>query len=261
MRPLLIFDAGVILAGKADLWQEWTQFGLCVLPKGVAQALQATAEAGGEEERVARSFWRWQPQSEMVISAATNLAFQTQEGMSQRRRLEEQVVDSASALAHQYSSGLVVVVSDEVRVRQRVLDLGVVNLTASSGAELRRWIREQHRPDAVGEALRRFPGVPVPITRLSEPALTTDLTSPPGASHRRAIPQTLAAGQRTGSTQTGRRRPRSAPWMTLWQSLILLVSLVLLGGSGLVVWRIFDPAGSESFWVRWNLPDIPGIPR
>ncbi|GAB4217594.1 MAG: hypothetical protein OHK0012_22530 [Synechococcales cyanobacterium] len=260
MRPLLIFDAGVILAGKADLWQEWVLFGLCVLPQGVAQALQATAAAGGEEEQIARAFWRWQPHSEMVISAATNLAFPVQEGMSQRRRLEEQVVDSASALAHQHSSGLVVVVSDETRVRQRVLGLGVQNLAAISGAELRRWMREQQRPEAVVDVLRRFPGVPVPLTRLIESSGTMDVTSPPSP-HRRPAPQPQTAGQGVSGTATGRRRTRTTPWMTVWQSLILLVSLGLLGGSGLVVWRIVDPVGSESFWVRWQLPDIPGIPK
>lgn len=245
MRPLLIFDPGVVLNSHRDLWQEWVGFGLCVLPQGAAKALQDLCQAGGPEESQARAFWRWQPHSEMQVIQASALAFTPESSGSARQRLETELADCAYALARQYSGSLVVLVSDQMRLRQRVQELNVTNLAAISGAELRQWLRQQQRPGAVEAVLQRFPGVPIPVTQLGElPSQKRVVASPPPPMPSR--PQVRA-------------RPSLSAAQGIWRSALLLLSLLLLTGSGLLLWRLWDPAGSESFWRRWNLPDVPGL--
>ncbi|MEN9205323.1 MAG: hypothetical protein Q6J68_00550 [Thermostichales cyanobacterium SZTDM-1c_bins_54] len=244
MRPLLIFDPPVVVNSNRDLWQEWVGFGLCVLPQGAAKTLQDLAQGGGPEESQARAFWRWQPHSEMQIIQASALAFSPETGGSARQRLETELADCAYTLAKQHSGSLVVLVSDQMRLRQRVQDLQVTNLGAISGAELRQWLREQQRPAAIEAILQRFPGVPVPVTNLGDIPKQKQVQPQPPA------PRTQPAL---------RPRPSLSTAQVLWRTLLLGMSLVLLTGSGLVLWRLRDPAGSESFWRRWNLPDVPGL--
>jgi hypothetical protein len=246
MRPLLIFDPPVVVSANPDLWQEWVGFGACVLSQGGAKALQDLAKSGGEGERQARAFWRWQPHSEMQVIQASALAFAPDPGGSARQRLETELADCAYALAGQHGQSLVVVVSDQPRLRQRVQSLGVVNLGAISGAELRQWMREQQRPAGIEEMLRRFPGVPLPVI---EVAAVTQKVTPQK--------QGVSAGDPPARGVRGRRGMPVG--QVLWRTILVGLSVVLLTGSGLVLWRLRDPQGSEAFWQRWNLPDVPGL--
>ncbi len=143
IRPLLVFDSPVLLASRPALWQEWSRFGVGVLPQAVMAELERLSRQAidPQEESTARAFLRqWSSLGFAVSAARAGVGDANAGQQSLRVRLEQAIAECASALAQQQPGSLVVVSNDRPLVG-RVQALGVPNLCAISLAKLNRWMR------------------------------------------------------------------------------------------------------------------------
>ncbi len=255
LQPLLVFDTTAILATQAKQWQEWVDFGICVLPRAVNSELDFLTQRATEasDERIARDFFQFNRDKAFAILDATALVKGIEAeatSLSKRSRLVQAIAECSYALSKQYSSSLVVLVSNDRPLVQRIQNLQVANLCAVAVAELLQWSRHQKHPATVDQALQRMPELPLPpVLQPEEPTHTSplSLTDVP-----RTVPIKRAA-------VSGARLSRAEPSITqkVINTVQLLIALVLFTSAGLVAWRTVDPEGSQGFWDRFKLPDIP----
>jgi hypothetical protein len=270
VRPLLIFDTTAILAGKTLQWQEWERFGQCILPQAAFKEMESLTKISSDpqEESIAREFIRYWPTSDFQSSdanALVGIANPEAQGLSKRVRLEQAIAECAYALAKQQLGTLVVLVSHDRPLVQRILSLQIENLTAISVAELLGWVRQQQRPKSVTQSLKRMPGPPIPASPLRQGS-ALDLTAAPISEQAAALAgNKLETSSRLSQPpQRSLRPPKPKPSLgatlkRIQNTLALLISFTLLGGSGLLAWRIADPASSALVWDVLGLPDIPGL--
>ncbi|ABC98845.1 MULTISPECIES: PIN domain-containing protein [unclassified Synechococcus] len=240
ISPLLVFDSSAILAGRPALWQEWARFGVCVLPQAVMAELERLTRQAidPQEESTARAFLRHWPRLGFAVSEARALVGEVNAGeQSLRVRLEQAIAECAYALAQQQPGSLVVVVSNDRPLVERVQGLGLANLCAISLAELNRWMRQRQRPQAVAMAWKRLPGPPIPAAPLP-PSPTS--AKPPSPAQK-------------GSRPVQRRSQVGFAWKSVQNSLALLLALAFFSAAGLLAWRLLDPTGSEGIWRRLPL--------
>ncbi|NJK61376.1 MAG: hypothetical protein HC921_00605 [Synechococcaceae cyanobacterium SM2_3_1] len=163
-QPLLVFDTTAILASQTRQWQEWARFGQCVMPLGVYQDIEFLTQRAIEpqQEAVAREFIRYSATGDFVVSDAEALVKEQEAEASQlskRLRLVQAIAECAYALAKQQVGTLVVVVSNDRPLVDRIqrLQPQIPNLAAISVAELVQWNRLQQRPVIL---IRRYTACP-----------------------------------------------------------------------------------------------------
>jgi hypothetical protein len=271
-QPLLVFDTTAILASQTRQWQEWARFGQCVMPLAVYQDIEFLTQRAIEpqQEAVAREFVRYSATGDFVISDAEALVKEHEEEASQlskRLRLVQAIAECAYALAKQQVGTLVVVVSNDRPLVDRIqrLQPQIPNLAAISVAELVQWNRLQQRPRNIDQALRRMPGPAIPasapktqVPQISHarPATTT---LPPTAAPPRPPARASVSKQGSKRPSSSRKTPAVSPLRKIYSVVVVLISLSLLTSSGLVGWRLLDPEGSEKVWNLLRLPEIPGF--
>ncbi|MEN9221799.1 MAG: PIN domain-containing protein [Thermostichus sp. BF3_bins_97] len=264
--PLLVFDSPVILAGRLPLWQEWSRFGLCVLPRAVMTELERLTRQAIEpqEESTAREFLRQWPSLGFQVSEASALvggANPAGQSMSQRARLEEAIAECAYALAQQQPGTLVVLVSNDRPLVGRIQALGHSNLCGISLAELNQWMRQQQRPQPVVAALNRLPGPAIPAASLiPAPAAHQPKTPPPASTPSPAGPKPQPRSPQSSTPQPKSNQTTLGQILkTVQNGITLLLAVLLLSAAGLLAWRLADPEGSEGIWRRLPLSGIPWI--
>ncbi|MDX2271231.1 MAG: PIN domain-containing protein [Cyanobacteriota bacterium] len=262
IRPLLIFDTTALLAGKTSQWQEWARFGQCVLPKAVQVEMEYLTQRAVEPEQevLAREFMRFWPSGEFQVSESGALVGGTipqRQSLSRRARLQQAIAECAYALAQQQKGTLVVVVSNEPSLVQRMKGLQTPNLSAISVAELGQWSRQHQRPDSIHQAMAAMPGPPIPASSLKSLRLAPfPRAAPPPTSHQPPVKAKSVEG-----TMLPPLRRFLIILKTIQNTIMIVVALGLLTGSGLLAWRVLDPDSSASIWQTLGLPDIPGLPN
>ncbi len=256
IQPLLLFDTTAILSTKTMQWQEWSHFGVCVLPLAVFEEVEFLTHRASDpvEETTAREFLRFNMGGEFEISDATALVKGQEErdpSLSKRARLEQSTAECAYALAKQQSNTVVVLVTNARPLVQRIQELQVANLSAVSVAELLQWIRVQQRPRMVEQSLKRMPGVPVPAI-----SIRTDTGAQQKTPARRTVQQRIPA-QQSGSSRS--RQSGAGKIRGTFNAIQILLAFFILGSTGMVAWRAVDPEGSEQIWQLLRLPDIPAF--
>lgn len=253
IRPRLIVDSTALLVTQLRQWQEWAAFGRCVLPQVVWQEMDFLTRRAisPESEAVARAFLRFhESERRFEVSAAQVLLETGADGsQSKRARQSQAIAECAYALAKQDAQDLVVVVSHDRLLVERLNRLGIPNLGAISVPQLTQWIRQDQVP-------------PVVQTLLNQPKLSAASIPP------KAIPSAGAAVEIPAFVAQKSLSPPPLPRPSLWRQIkigvrtliglsLILVSLGILAVAGLVAWRVYDPEGSEWLWETLRLPNLP----
>lgn len=245
---LIVLDTNALLAGNTRDWQTFSRLGECFVPKVVLEELEFIANSGAEAEaeRVAREFSRFYPESSWkpTHSIATHPSLKPAAGhdLSKKARHSLAVAQTCYGLARNRPEGLVVLVSNDQPLVQRLRQLETPNLCGVPLAAFLQWTRSNRRPAVVTQQLQAV-----------RPAAGVVSTETP----RRVAPTaTRSTVSQPSRSQPVRPAPASSrrPSLRLQQTFYNLVSLALLalviGG----IWRVVSPATFARFWQQLPIP-------
>ena len=226
------------------------------------------------EEEVARAFLRFHESARTFEVSAANVLLGDATGgtgdpsQSKRARLSQTIAECAYALAKQQPQVVVILLSHDRLLVERVNHLGIPNLGSISVPQLTQWIRQDLVPAAVQTILSAMPSLPVPALKVASvpPQPQGSLESKP--SQPVEIPPFVAKPQPMAPPPVSSRPAPPPPKRALWRQItqgigtifgvvVIVVSLGILIFAGLVAWRIYDPQGSEWLWQALQLPEVP----
>lgn len=277
---LLLFDISALIVGKTGEWQEFSRVGRCFVTPQVLEEIKSLASQAvePEQEQTAREFYRFYPKSgwQSSILRASHAAIQPASGAaaSKRARLSFNLAEAAYGLAQHQPKELVVLVSNDHSLLQRVKSLEVPNLCSIPVSALVLWARTQRRPAIVNQQFRQMMGgtsAPVASTRAAQPMIasrpvarsTTAETSTATKSARSTAPTTAVRSSKP-NTRPAKVRTEVPGVDTLKQfisqSISFILATIALITIVTVAWRTFHPTSFNRFWQQNNLPTLPGQP-
>lgn len=282
---LLLFDVSALVVGKTREWQEFSRVGRCFVTPKVLEEIKSLAShaAEPEQEQIAREFCRFYPKSgwRSSILSASHPAIQPASGAaaSKRARLAFNMAEAAYGLAQHQPKELVVLISNDQSLLQRVKLLEIPNLCGIPVSALLLWSRTQRRPMVVNQQFRQMmSGSSSPTTttmRVSQPVIasrpvarsyTTSRTPTATKSPRSTTPQTTSAVAVRPSTKSRPAKVRTELPGTdtlkqfISQSISFVLATIALVTIITVAWRTFHPTSFNRFWQQNNLPALPGQP-
>lgn len=250
---LLIIDFSALELSKTREWHEYSRVGVCFIPQVVFDEIRFLSDRAPDinVEQTAREFMRFYPESGWHLTAisATHSSLKPASGdaFSKKARLSQAVAQCAYGMARNHPGSLVVLVTTDQPLLQKIQAIGAPNLCGVTQAALRQWARTQRPPLAVAQQLR---------------TMQTAVLTAPGASGTHATPKMTPTPQRASSVKsrpsTPARRHSSARPNALSQILSALLMLGALGVAGLIGWSILQPDSFNQFWQKTGLPTLSG---
>jgi hypothetical protein len=251
---LLLVETSVIIDTDPNTWQAIAKLGECLLPEVVALEIKNIANGKAEgNESVAKQFQnssglKWQITN--LTDQHADLVVRTTQNLSRKAKLMINVAQSAVGVANAYPQKCVVLISDEISLRDRIAKLKHKNLCAIPSAIARQWSRTNQAP---------------PIVRQSIEYLQKQISQPINQS----LHQTDTIGLTTSSSgvsteQKIRDRQENLPQKTNYRQIAIslvkfgltttfLVTILLFG------WRLANPQQFQQFWKKTGLPPLPKI--
>ncbi|HEY9625588.1 MAG TPA: PIN domain-containing protein [Crinalium sp.] len=159
---LLVLDIGALSAATPREWLEFSRVGGCVVPQVVYEEMKFLFDRSPDPdlERIARAFNRFYATSGWQISEANShhavLKSGAGQALTRRSRISLAVGRCAYALSMEHPATLVVLVSSDRSMLQRIYDIQANNLCAITGPSLLQWCRTGQRPIAVSQKLQRL---------------------------------------------------------------------------------------------------------
>lgn len=256
---LILFDTTALLAGKTLDWRSFTQLGECYVPEAVLEQMDYLCDRASEPdvEHTAREFKRFYTDGDWKRTGiqAEHAALKPTPGhtLSKRARLALSVASCVYGMALRYPNSLVVLITNDQPLLQKVMGLQVKNLCGMPFAALMQWARSQRRPSVIHHHLQLMRAV----AATSNGAAPTKLSTHSPAMSRTASAQATSPGMTPGVYTARRQRSqmRSRYFMGLLSSLGSLIVLMVVIA---IVWNLVSPA---SFAQLWQSLPIGGSPR
>jgi len=249
---LLVLDIGALSSATPREWLEFSRVGNCIIPQAVYEEMKFLFDRSPDPdlERVSRAFSRFFPTSGWQISEASahhaTLKSGSGQSLTKRSRISLAVGRCAYALSQENAAKLVVLVSSDRDLLQRVYDTQAPNLSPITGPALLQWCRTGQRPIAVSQKLQqlRTGGGAV-----FDPSAT-------GSSSSGTPSRITSNPSRLTSTNTTRIQPKKtviqdmAPSLPSWlpQAFSLLSSLLLLVLAGVIAWNVMHSVNWQNDW-------------
>lgn len=251
---LLLVETSVIIDTDPHTWQAIAKLGECLLPEVVALEIKNIANGKAEgNEAVAKQFQnlsglKWQitdltaKHADLVVRATQNL--------SRKAKLMIKVAQSAVGVANAYPQKCVVLITDEISLRDRIAKLEHKNLCAIPSAIARQWSKTNQAPPIVHQSIEYLQEqISQPIHQslhqtdtiglatsssgvTTEPKIKVSQENPPQKSNYRQLAISLV---KFGLTTT------------------FLATILLFG------WRLAQPQQFQQFWKKTGLPPLPQI--
>ncbi|PZV11962.1 MAG: hypothetical protein DCF20_18590 [Pseudanabaena sp.] len=248
---LLLIETSVIVSSDPNTWQAIAKLGECLLPEVVANEIKNIANGKAEgNESAAKQFqnstelnWQITPltgkHSDLVIKATQNL--------SRKARLMINVAQSAVGVANAYPKQCVVLISDEISLRDRIATLGSKNLCAIPSAVARQWSRTDQAPPIVYQAIKYLQ------EQISEP--TNQFLRQTDTIYLSNAISRAKAEQKTKDKQKNKPNYRQIAISLVKFGLtsVFLVTILLFG------WRLAQPQQFQQFWKKNGLPPLPKV--
>lgn len=266
---LLVLDVSALSAATPREWLEFSRVGAGYIPQAVYEEMRLLFDRSPDPdlERISRAFNRFYPTSgwQTTDEHAHHPLLKANSGhaMTKRERVSLAVARCAYGLAQSHPASLVVLVSSDRSLLQRLYEIKATNLCGITGAALLQWSRSGQRPIAVSQKLQQMraqgnqraagASVSQPTPEPSRAATTASK-----ATASRATPKTAIQNRTAIQTQT-KIQPAAASkvnWFApLASGLGLIVTMVI---AALVVWFLVN-----SFGLKLNqfLPPVPPAER
>lgn len=268
---LLILETSAIVQTDINTWKAIAKLGSCWLPEVVAKEIQDIAEGKVEgSEGVARQFQscqsqlNWQVTS--IIGNHPDLVLKTSQNLSRRAKLNLTIAKSVVGIAQTYPQHPVVLISDEISLRDRISQLKCQNLCAISSAIARQWAKTNSQPPNVqkltfqANQILENPNLAydldVSLSTNPNPNLNTNLNSNSPSNLNPKSSNLLGRNNQTSSPSSHPRskfnyRQIAISLMKSGITATVVVTVLLVG------WRLIQPQQFQQFWKKTGLPPLP----
>lgn len=256
---ILVLDINALSTATPREWMEFSRVGSCIIPQVVYEEMKFLFDRSPDPdlERIAKAFTRFYASSGWKVSEAQAhhplLKSSTNQSLTKRARVSLAVGRCAYAISESFSSSLVVLVSSDRSMLQRIYDIQAANLCAITGQSLLQWCRTGQRPIAVSQKIQR-------IRAVNDPSLATGFSAIPTSSIRTTSTSRINTTIPSSRTVTPSSRTRSrtvvrdASNIKFSEGLEQLIRLGLaVGGLALGVWLLWTVFRSVDF-TDWKEP-------
>lgn len=255
---ILVMDINALSAATPREWLEFSRVGSCIVPQVVYEEMKLLFDRSPDPdlERIAKAFNRFYPSSGWKISEATAhhalLKASSNQGLTKRARVSLAVGRCAYALSLSFPSSLVVLVSSDRAMLQRIYDIQASNFCAITGQSLLQWCRTGQRPIAVTQKLQILKasgnvgsasgfatsGFYQPATNIPKTTRIQDRTAVPS---RITSTRSAPSGQRSKSRS--QIRP-ATPMDDVWPQVIsFAIAFIALAVAGYLIWLLINHSG------------------
>ncbi len=159
---ILVFDVSALSAASCSEWREFARVGNCYIPQVVYEEMKMMFDRSPDPdlERIAKDFHRFYANSNWKVTQAdahhTALKMGAGQSLTRRARVSLAVGRSAYALSQSFQSSMVVLVTKDRSLLQRLYEIPEVNLCGITGEALLQWSRSGSRPIAVIQKIQQF---------------------------------------------------------------------------------------------------------
>jgi hypothetical protein len=159
---ILVFDVSALSAASCSEWREFARVGNCYIPQVIYEEMKMMFDRSPDPdlERIAKDFHRFYASSNWKITQAdahhSALKMGSGQSLTRRARVSLAVGRSAYALSQTFQSSLVVLVTKDRSLLQRLYEIPEVNLCGITGEALLQWSRTGSRPIAVIQKIQQF---------------------------------------------------------------------------------------------------------
>lgn len=259
----LLFDFTALLAGRTREWQEFPRVGKCFVPQVVYEEIQAIGRVGVDrsQEQTAREFTRFFGDSDWQLTGAgaAHASLQPTSGQiySRRTRLALSIAECAHGFARNSSGRLVVLVSNDQTLLQRIHGLGIANLCGIPATALLIWGRSGRRPAIVAQHLQAMRSTTVTVGTMprasqARGAVTVTQTKPAA--------RTISKSEKPRPVRSISSHPLSNRPGALYQILSGVSALLAATIAITIVWYVVQPKGLNEFLRHRSLPTLPEMP-
>ncbi len=248
---LLLLETSAITETDANTWQAIAKLGECLLPEIVAIDLKNMANGKSEgNESTAKQFQNLLPQLDWqvtpLIGKHPELVLNTSQNLSRKARLILNVAQSALGVATAYPQRCVVLISNEILLRDRIAKLNCQNLAAIPAAIARQWSRTNQAPPIVQKLIKNL-------------ELPLDLKSSV-SSHPSNTIDSIYSHQVASPKWSEKASPKAINYaqfviklMKFGLTTTFLVTILLIG------WRYVQPQQFQQLWEKTGLPPFPKV--
>lgn len=242
---ILVFDINALSTATPREWLEFSRVGDCIVPQIVYDEMKFLFDRSPDPdlERIAKAFSRFYPTSGWQISEVSShhVVLKTATGgqsLTKRSRVSLAVGRCAYGIATHAPANLVVLVSNDRTMLQRIFDIQVANLCGITVQSLLQWCRTGQRPVAVSQKIQELK-VGLGVTTHS--AIAKSKPQPSPSSKLSASPSKVTYPT---ALSTASRRPsqirREGPSNVLPQLFSLLLAAAALAFAGWLIWSIIQ---------------------
>ena len=257
---ILVFDISALSAASPTEWREFSRVGNCYIPQVVYEEMKMLFDRSPDPdlERLSKAFNRFYATSGWKVSEANahhpTLKAGSGQAMTRRARVSLAVGRCAYGLAQEFSNSLVVLVSKDRSLLQRLYEIPSFNLCGITGEALLQWSRTGQRPIAVSQKFQQFRAA----HNLQTDKSTNTSTSPSPQASVPVVSSSTIAASATGavpkSVHSSRvRGPLLSEWFPEARSLILAVIGLVI--AAYLIWTLLHLVDLGSLFQIPSPPD------
>ncbi|MBW4516534.1 MAG: hypothetical protein KME11_15090 [Timaviella obliquedivisa GSE-PSE-MK23-08B] len=159
---ILVFDVSALSAASCSEWREFARVGSCYLPQVVYEEMKMMFDRSPDPdlERIAKDFHRFHTTSNWNVTQANAhhaaLKMGSGQSLTRRARVSLAVGRAAYGLSQTFQASMVVLVTKDRSLLQRLYEIPEVNLCGITGEALLQWSRSGSRPIAVIQKIQQF---------------------------------------------------------------------------------------------------------
>lgn len=238
---MLVFDIGALSATTPSEWREFSRVGSCYVPQVVYEEMTLKFDRSPDPdlERIAKAFNRFYAASGWRIIDTNGhhpaLKVGSGQALTHRSRISLAVGRCAYGLAEETPGSLVVLVTKDRPLLQRLYEIPAVNLCGVTVDTLLQWSRTGQRPIPVSQKLQQFRAA-----HGLQPAGTTGMSH----AYQRTSPTRMTS---PASKPKIVHNPMSTPdWLPDLISLVLAAAGVAL--AGYLIWLTINNDNIQQFF-------------
>ena len=244
---ILVFDISALSVSSPSEWREFSRVGSCYVPQVVYEEMKLMFDRSPDPdlERIAKAFNRFYASSGWQITDVNahhpSLKVGSGQALTRRSRVSLAVGRCAYGLSQNFANSLIILVSKDRSLLQRLYEVPVVNLCGITGESLLQWSRTGQRPIAVSQKFQQF------RTAYNLPPTSKAVTAQP------YTPPSRVAAAPARSSSSKMRSVASLPdWIPDLMSLIL--AAVGLAIAGFLVWFVLNNTELKKSLPRTEIP-------
>jgi hypothetical protein len=259
---LLILETSAILQTDINTWKAIAKLGSCWLPEVVAKEIDDIAEGKTEgNEGVAKQFQSSQPQlnwqTTPIIGRHPDLVLKTSQNLSRKAKLNLTIAKSAVGIANAYPQQRVVLIADEISLRDRISQLNCQNLCAIPSAIARQWSKTNKQPPIVQKLTPKEPNaqdnaeLAYDLNANSSTNSSTNLNTNSSNPSNLLDKDSQTSSPSSNSKSKFNYRQIAISLMRFGITATFVVTVLLVG------WRLIQPQQFQQFWKKTGLPPLP----